>query len=294
MSDTEDYTADDADIELNYEAPATSSEVPFMTPDEKAVDDSFDTSFLGDVAKPEEIEKGAYRFLSIGAHLVRVKSVVYDDKGKLIHNTVFVKRANGKVEKDFFMSRRVAVTFCNPNDENMTIRDQFFLPPTRDQLPAYIFGFSKEVDAKEKGPDKGGFWAKKIKQMLARIGFVFDANGNIPAECGQLKNWITDQNTGKPRFVKLEVVPGRSREYFDEKKNEMVKNDNPWPTVKLFSYTPVPQGGEAAKPHQTAPSQKVAEPASAPTATTPTTPAPDNGTTKPTSVKGGKGKKAQV
>lgn len=235
------------------DADYTEQDVPYKTPDEKIEDESFDADFLGGTTA-EAIDKQSFRFMPPGIHVVEIRRVEWADKGGVLSNTVYVKRSDGTVSATNFDSRKCKVTFSLPGDENCTTQDQFLLPPARSQLEAYEYGFKEEKDALDpkKKRDQGGFWAKKLKHFLSKIGFINDANGNLPPEAGKFINWMFYVGTNTRRLVRIDIQPGKPRDpYFDKETNQMV-TPRIFNQIRMFSYSlvPPPVGQPTGASHQ--------------------------------------------
>jgi hypothetical protein len=204
--DEYDYTKDDKEVANPIAASGKAVDI--------ADDEGFDPNFRQDVT-PEQIEKGSFRFVKPGVYgatnPLYIKSVQWHNEGKIISNKWYVKNTNGEVHVATCDVKRIDVTFAIPGDENCTIRDFFYIPINPNQLEAFEFGFSATTDAeianiqKNKKRSDGGFWAKKLKFFVARLGYQSDSQGRVPPEAGQPAKWLRYPDTKYHRLIGMEV-----------------------------------------------------------------------------------------
>jgi hypothetical protein len=243
MSD--DYVPGAVDEDYDYSKDDKETANPIAASG-KAVDieegEGFDPNFRGDVTA-EQIEKGSFRFVKPGVYSqsnpLYVKSVQWHNEGKPISNKWYVKTPGGEVRVAVCDVKRVNVTFAVPGDENCTVRDWFYIPINPNQLEAFEFGFSAKTDAeianiqKNKKREEGGFFAKKLKYFIARLGYQSDSQGRVPLEAGQPAKWLRYPGTSYHRYIGMEVEiqqPGKNTQPLPE-------GSKRWPQPKMFSYT---------------------------------------------------------
>ncbi len=222
-----DYTADDRVAATAVLGSSTNS---------VGDDEGFIATALRPDVKLEEIEKGSFRFLGPGDHVVYMKDIQWADGGNPVSEKVYVKQTNGTVRPFPMDCRKCKVIFAIPGDENLTCSDMFLLPPVPNQMEAYEYGYKNLEDAEKNPREKGGFHSKKFKHFLGRLGFECDSNGKVPVSATKFANWKKYPSTNIHRMIKLSIRKGKEGGTYVDKKTGETKQSQGFNNIVMFSY----------------------------------------------------------
>lgn len=188
-------------------------------------DEVIDLDFL-DTVDDKDIAKDQYRKIEPGRHTLIVLDVRWaggksgDDETiqrRPRNNKVYIIQPDGNVIPATYDSRQVMIIYAKHDDLKCQVTEYLQLPPsTPKERHAYETGYRFESDAEKvaagESDRQGGEEARKLKFVLARLGFFPGEDKKLPAAANRLANWIYYEGTNVHRFISLEVTKTFNKE----------------------------------------------------------------------------------
>ena len=271
-----DYVAG-PDLGIDYTAQDIKDDNPLMDDDVDIESEGIEGDYLPGVTG-DDIAKTTFRNFPPGKHVGRIKSFEWlkntKTGGDIFIEKVYVKNVRtGEAQSRSYSTRKLRIQFCKPDDDMMTVYDDFLVPPADDEgKESYAWGWKGTPEGLANCNKHGrsgrpgcGFWARKMKYFSSHgLSFKEDANGNTDPRIKKFANWQYNPDKSY-RLIGFEVEPGQPIP--DVIEDGILKQNNQGklypPKIKMNSYF-IPTGSPAHAPVRAPEPVKPPEPEPAP------------------------------